>query len=602
MKSFEDNLSVISRRRVPDFIAEMELGQAPFRYIGTDEDGTQVFVDVEGKPLIIESHIDKTNLPNPKLRQLIFFFGIGSLTEIQKVARCAHKDSLFIIIEPNPYFLQHVLYHEDFSLLDNINYILVTEKADKLADLFKLLFTTKFFNLARNLTFYFNDYYRKYDSAAVKEYVTEIGKAIKNKYFTIGNSIHDSLIGLINNFRNIQHLPENADVAKLKDLFRGIPAFVVAAGPSLDKNIDQLKKVQGKGIIIAVDTIVKKLLDHGITPDFVCTVERGAIVWEYFYENQEFPPNSYLVSSLVADPRIVEKFKDRAILPMRSDVREYYWLYEKLGLGNEHFMWMGGSCAHIAVGMALHIGASPIVITGQDLAYGENGTHAQGTVYDQKPLAEEEESLFVMGYYGEQVRTSKIWLEFKQIFEKKFNEVDRLIINATEGGAKIEGTIQQPLSQVVQEYCTREYNIFEKVRSVPHHPIAWNDVEQKIDEYLRELEEFRTNVADHLRVLKSHRQNWRDSIPEKKVKKIYETMKKTDHYYKAISRDQLLYHNIQGPVTVLVQKFQTIEESDSLASLKKNLDIQIELCEMLENTMWLIIQVIEENFKVKGQE
>lgn len=85
-------------------------------------------------------------------------------------------------------------------------------------------------------------------------------------------------------------------------------------------------------------------------------------------------------------------------------------------------------------------------------------------------------------------------------------------------------------------------------------------------------------------------------MPEKKIKKIYRSMQETDLYYKAIASDQLLFHNIQGPLTILVQKFQTIEETDSLESLKANLNVQIELCEMIESTAWLISQVIAENF------
>ncbi|MEL7633404.1 MULTISPECIES: 6-hydroxymethylpterin diphosphokinase MptE-like protein [Sporomusa] len=596
MNLFEDNFAVITKRNMPDFIAEIEPGEAPFYYVGTDEDGTKIFCRNDDKPFILESTIDETNLPNSDIKQLVFLFGVASLHEIQKVAQTAHKESLIVIIEPNPYFLQHAMFYENFELLNNVNYIIVTEKPDKLTDLFKLLFSSKFFYLVKNVTFYLNSYYRKYDSGSIKEYILEIGTAIKNRYFSIGNSIHDSLIGLINNLNNIKALSENVDVAKLKDAFVGIPAFVVAAGPSLDKNIGKLKEAQGKGIIIAVDTIVQKLLQNGITPDFVCTVERGAIVWEYFYENQDFPPNMHLVSSLVADPRIVEKFKHRAVLPLRSSVREYFWLGEKLGASLNHYMWMGASCAHLAVGLALHVGASPIVMVGQDLAYGEKGTHADGTVYDKKPINEETEVLTVPGYYGGLVKTRKIWLEFKQIFENMFRTTDRMIINATEGGAKIAGTSQQSLTNVIAEYCTKEFSVLEIMKGVPVNTIDWDEVERKIRDYLKDLEELRKNVSSHLDILRLYSKEWTDSMPEKKVQKLYETMKKTDLYYKLINTDQLLYHNIQGPMAILVQKFHAIAETDSLESLKQNLLVQIELCEMLENTSWLIIQVIEENF------
>jgi hypothetical protein len=54
MSLFEENLAVISRREIPDFIAEMDGGEAPFLYVGTDNDGVKIFCDNDNKPFIIE--------------------------------------------------------------------------------------------------------------------------------------------------------------------------------------------------------------------------------------------------------------------------------------------------------------------------------------------------------------------------------------------------------------------------------------------------------------------------------------------------------------------------------------------------------------------
>ena len=54
-----------------------------------------------------------------------------------------------------------------------------------------------------------------------------------------------------------------------------IPAIIVAAGPSLDKNINDLKKAKGKAFIIAVDTALKPLANAGILPDIAVTVDHG---------------------------------------------------------------------------------------------------------------------------------------------------------------------------------------------------------------------------------------------------------------------------------------------------------------------------------------
>ena len=52
-----------------------------------------------------------------------------------------------------------------------------------------------------------------------------------------------------------------------------ITGIVVAAGPSLNKNIKELKRAKGKAFIIAVDTALKPLLREGIIPDMFFIVD-----------------------------------------------------------------------------------------------------------------------------------------------------------------------------------------------------------------------------------------------------------------------------------------------------------------------------------------
>ena len=54
---------------------------------------------------------------------------------------------------------------------------------------------------------------------------------------------------------------------------RNIPAIIVAAGPSLNKNILELKRLKGRAFIIAVDTAIKPLLNAGIIPDMYAVVD-----------------------------------------------------------------------------------------------------------------------------------------------------------------------------------------------------------------------------------------------------------------------------------------------------------------------------------------
>ena len=54
---------------------------------------------------------------------------------------------------------------------------------------------------------------------------------------------------------------------------KDIPAFVVASGPSLNKNIEELKRAKGKSLIVAVDSAIPTLLRNDIVPDLFVTLD-----------------------------------------------------------------------------------------------------------------------------------------------------------------------------------------------------------------------------------------------------------------------------------------------------------------------------------------
>lgn len=73
---------------------------------------------------------------------------------------------------------------------------------------------------------------------------------------------------------NMRFLPNCRSGADYKDYFpEDVPAIIVAAGPSLQKNVDLLKKAKGKAITIVVDSAINTVMAHGVMPDFVITVD-----------------------------------------------------------------------------------------------------------------------------------------------------------------------------------------------------------------------------------------------------------------------------------------------------------------------------------------
>lgn len=593
------NLEILKEKSLSKIDTTKQYGEN-LDFIGVDEEKTKWFKDKNGNPVGIFRNFDEEQAAkiDKDLMQAIFFFGIGSVEEIIRASELANPQSVFVIIEPNSSILNTVLSTEDLSLIKKVNCVFITGGLDDFEINVKKLTYSRILLILRNPVFYFNSYYYSKELKIVKKYIEMIRTILRDRFFRMGNDVHDSLMGLMYNIRNMPTLLRTPDVAWLKDKFSGCPIFVIAAGPSLDKNIHELKHVGNKGIIIAVDTIAEKLVRSGIEPHFITSVERFN-VWEYFYKDKpEYYRHSYLVGPLLVQPEVVELYQERAIYPLRESTRENEWLSELLEMNEDYFMWMGGSCAHVATGLAMHLGGSPIVLVGQDLAYGEDisKTHADGTEYDEKPEAPPEEVYTVDGYYGNPVKTQEIWNHFRSLYEDAFRSKESWVINATEGGARIKGTEQLSLREAVERYCVKEFDCFGLLKDAPRSNFDMKKVEDKLKKYCMELERDSEKALKHYINLKKIYDDWDRKLKKMGVDKIYQLMKKSDEFFQSIPDDKLKYHNLQSQLMVILQKFHTIPQNGETASLKQNMELQLEFCGIYTNVVWMMAQVIRENF------
>lgn len=171
---------------------------------------------------------------------------------------------------------------------------------------------------------------------------------------------------------------------KTIQLFGAIPqdvtGIVVAAGPSLNKNIQELKSAKGKSFIIAVDTALKPLLNAGIVPDMFFIVDGKKPMDLIKKDGVEKIP---MVTALNANPEILNYHRG-----MKFFFDESYRFAEKI-IMKSGLRWgevdTGGSVATNAFSLLYKIGLKTIILVGQDLALTGNKTHADGTFEEKMP-------------------------------------------------------------------------------------------------------------------------------------------------------------------------------------------------------------------------
>ena len=240
---------------------------------------------------------------------------------------------------------------------------------------------------------------------------------------------------------------------------RDIPGILVAAGPSLNKNIKELKKAKGKAFIIAVDTAIKPLLKEGIIPDMYAIVDAmKPLDLVRLEEARDIP----LVTTLNAASEVLEYHTGKKFF-YNEGYQFAERIFRKTGqkIGNVN---SGGSVATSAFSLLYKIGIDTIILVGQDLAYTNNKSHADGTF--QETMNEEDTSHFMMveGNYEEKVPTRpdfKIFLDWygRYIEGCKEHRERFRVINATEGGARIKGTEVMSLEDAIARECTKEVDI-----------------------------------------------------------------------------------------------------------------------------------------------
>ncbi len=203
---------------------------------------------------------------------------------------------------------------------------------------------------------------------------------IKSRVYDLKTRLAESFMLPRNFLKNLPAVLRNRAAAGLKDMFRGRPGFIVSAGPSLDKNLLFLKKLNERGIMIAVDTALKPLLNRGIQPHFTAIGDPSHKNYLHL-QGTENRIRHFVAAEACVAHRVFRDFEGKlfSLSVGRPIVRLAESYSEPLG---EIPAW--GSVISIALELAVHMGLEPIVFVGQDFAYTDGRNHCRGTTWEEK--------------------------------------------------------------------------------------------------------------------------------------------------------------------------------------------------------------------------
>ncbi|EIR1108724.1 motility associated factor glycosyltransferase family protein, partial [Campylobacter coli] len=318
-----------------------------------------------------------------------------------------------------------------------------------------------------------NDFYEHY-----KEDILKLNKlnmqTIKNHNLMHGNDPKDALQGIEQFVYNLPQMITHPSYKELLSKRKGVSdtAIIVSTGPSLTKQLPLLKKYASKATIFCADSSYPILAKHGIKPDYVLSLERIPLTSEFFNNDfGEFDKDILFVLKSYVHPhttKYLQKNNRNFML-----VSTYASFIQYLKLDYFGYFNMGKSVANMSYLLTEYLNYKNIILIGQDLAYAKDGfSHTK----DYKNLDKHEghfqrdKGKFQCLAYGGngKVESSEIWTMFRLIFENDINYFQKFFnittYNCTEGGARIEGTIEKPFLWACENLLDKDLNKpFEKL-------------------------------------------------------------------------------------------------------------------------------------------
>lgn len=411
---------------------------------------------------ILEKWYNQFKKQNYRSRYLLFGFGNGMY--VRKILDNVGPEAVIIVFEPSAEIFRTAM--EEFDLADileneQVHLLLEGISETRMRDLLGKYFGSEdmegsILRYYLNYQLIFPEQYEQFQEA-IRFHVNRLG-ANKTLMQRMGVAYFD------NTMANYPYIIKQKSLIDLsRKLPKNIPAILVSAGPSLDKNVEELKRAKNKSFILAVDAAAKVLVKHHILPDAVITID-ALKLYQHFTETevQHIP--------LIANPHCsrgimcAHKGDKYFLQDDNTHLRSVFDKFNKMVVDIDG----GGSVATYGYALLERLQFKTIILVGQDLAYTNNRTHSTDTVRGEMNLnIFDKDTLLVEDIYGNMITTS---YEF-QIYQDWFEEELRVnseyrVIDATEGGAKIKGTIIKTLAEALMEECHTEVDMDGIMKSI----------------------------------------------------------------------------------------------------------------------------------------
>ncbi|EMC5235953.1 motility associated factor glycosyltransferase family protein, partial [Campylobacter coli] len=407
--------------------------------------------DTSDNTFLYENVIDELNTMlntyNDKylLYPVLYFYGFGN--GILFKALLQNKNHQHIVVFEKDIEIIWVMFHIlDFSSeLQSARLMVLNTNKLEIQDYNELCSSKPFFQFSRIYFLELMSHYYERFHEDILGLNKKLAENFKNSIVSHGNDPLDALQGIEQFVYNLPQMITHPSYKELLSKRKGISdtAIIVSTGPSLTKQLPLLKKYASKATIFCADSSYPILAKHGIKPDYVCMLERTEITAEFFnHDFGEFDKDIVFICAGVVHPKAIEYLKGRNLVITQKVLAFPYYI----NLKDFSYAAVEFSVAHMSYFLSVLLNHKNIIFIGQDLAYAENGnSHPDDYQNSANYESQMYKHILTEAYGGKkEIKTHEVWIFFKQILEAMIIKYHITTYNCTEGGARIEGTIEKP--------------------------------------------------------------------------------------------------------------------------------------------------------------
>ncbi len=417
-------------------------------------------VEDNGRPIYLHSKYDPLREADMILDEYnnldenstVIFYGTGLGYHITAFAQ-KYSNIDYYIYEPVPEVFNQYISHGELSQLPlkRLKNIVLADTEQQAVGFFKNFID----RINRKLLIIELPSHKAVFDQQYQQFKKLFNKLVKDKRSSLRTNYAFQKRWTLNSIKNFKEVLNTPNILmEKKGAFAGQPALLVAAGPSLNEEIENVRYIKDNNLayIFSVGSAINTLIDNNIYPHAACTYDPTVHNQKVFAKvvERDIKEISMIFGSSVGYEALENYPGPKYHMLTSQDTISEYFLKSKNGKAIDG-VYDAPTIAVVTLQLLYQLGFNPIILVGQNLAYRDKKRHSSGVDYSSEVTeAEINNGLWVEDVFGQQVLTNESFNRMRQQMEIYIEKLSGVkVINTTRGGASITGAPFIPLEEVI---------------------------------------------------------------------------------------------------------------------------------------------------------